>query len=176
MPLSGWISTVTANGQPKNAVTVMFAFGAVLLCVILPSQVAFTSLVSAAGIPTIAAYGLIAILRLTMTPDHFQSSHFRLGKLAKPFYIVAILFNALVFSVQISPFTFPVSADTFNFVSIFRCFVVSGVSDSIIQACVIFGASTIFGIVSYFVTPEEKWLRREYILKGLQDGGRDHAD
>lgn len=117
LPLSGWISKVNADGQPKNAVTVMFVFGAVLLCVILPSQVAFTSLVSAAGIPTIAAYGLISILRLTMTPNNFQSSHFRLGKLAKPFYIVAILFNALVFSVQISPFTFPVSADTFNFVS-----------------------------------------------------------
>jgi translation initiation factor 5B len=62
--------------------------------------VAFTSLVSAGAVPTIAAYGLIALLRLTMTPNHFRSSHFRLGKYAKPFYVCAALFNALVFAVR----------------------------------------------------------------------------
>jgi translation initiation factor 5B len=61
--------------------------------------VAFTSLVSAGGVPTIAAYGLIALLRLTMTPTQFQSSYFRLGKLAKPFYVSTILFNGLIFAV-----------------------------------------------------------------------------
>ena len=89
-----------SEGQPKNAVTVIYIFAAALLCTILPSQVAFTSLVSAGGIPTIAAYGLIAILRLIMTPDDFQSSYFRLGKFAKPFYICTFLFNGLVFAVS----------------------------------------------------------------------------
>lgn len=138
LPFSGWIGKVDANGQPKNAVTVIFVFGAAILCTILPSQVAFTSLVSAGGIPTIAAYGLIALLRLTMTPDEFQSSHFRLGGFAKPFYLCAGLFNALIFAVRhfpllsrllshscffpflqvmISPFYFPVASDSFNFVS-----------------------------------------------------------
>lgn len=149
LPLSGWISTVTTDGQPKNAVTVIFVFGATLLCTILPSQVAFTSLVSAGGVPTIAAYGLIALLRLTMTPDAFQSSHFRLGPLARPFYASAVFFNAIVFSVMISPFFFPVTAETFNF------------------APVIFGAVTVFGIASWYLTPEDKWLRRELILQGL---------
>jgi translation initiation factor 5B len=79
---------------------VIYIFGACILCTILPSQVAFFSLISAASVPTIAAYGLIALLRLTMTPDKFQNSYFRLGKLAKPFYICAVLFNALVFSVN----------------------------------------------------------------------------
>jgi translation initiation factor 5B len=102
LPLSGWISQVTSDGQPRNAVTVIYIFGAVILCTILPSQVAFTSLVSAGGVPTIAAYGLISLLRLTMTPDHFQSSRFHLGKFAKPFYACAVFFNGLVFSVRIS--------------------------------------------------------------------------
>lgn len=99
LPLSGWIGQVTSDGQPKNAVTVIYVFAATLLCTILPSQVAFTSLVSAGAIPTIAAYGLIPLLRLTMTPNHFHSSHFPLGSFSKPFYISAVLFNGLVFAV-----------------------------------------------------------------------------
>lgn len=102
LPLSGWIGRVDSNGQPKNAVTVMFVFGAVLLCTILPSQVAFTSLVSAGGVPTIAAYGLIGLLRLTMTPNSFKNSYFYLGKLRLPFYLATTLFNGLVFAVSSS--------------------------------------------------------------------------
>lgn len=49
LPLSGWVGKVTEDGRPKNAVTVMTVFGALILCTILPSTVAFTSLVSAAG-------------------------------------------------------------------------------------------------------------------------------
>ena len=87
--------------QPRNAVTVMFLFGAALLCTILPSQVAFTSLISAGGIPTTAAYGLIALLRLTMTPNDLRGSHFYLGRWRKLFYIAAVLFNALIFAVSL---------------------------------------------------------------------------
>lgn len=97
----------------------MYIFGASLLCTILPSQVAFTSLISAGGIPTTAAYGLIALLRLFMTPDDFKSSKFKLGRFAKYFYVAAAFFNAIVFSTQVSPFFFPVTAETFNFVSEF---------------------------------------------------------
>jgi translation initiation factor 5B len=80
----------------------MFVFGALILCTILPSQVAFTSLISAGGIPTIAAYGLIALLRLFFTPDQFKSTKFGLGKFAKPFYVCAIFFNGIVFAVSAS--------------------------------------------------------------------------
>ena len=100
LPMSSWIGKVDSAKQPRNAVTVMYIFGAAILCTILPSQVAFTSLISAGGIPTVAAYGLIALLRFTMTPDEFKSSHFYLGRWRKPFYFVTVLFNALVFSVR----------------------------------------------------------------------------
>jgi hypothetical protein len=95
----------------------MYIFGAALLCTILPSQVAFTSLISAGGILTIAAYGLIALLRLFMTPNDFQSSKFKLGPFAKYFYVAAAFFNDIVFAVEVSPFFFPVTAEAFNFVS-----------------------------------------------------------
>ena len=101
LPLSSWIGKVDAQGQPRNAVTVVFICAATLLCTILPSQVAFTSLVSAGSVPLIAACGLIALLRLVMTPNRFQSSRFRLGRYAKPFYICAAAFNALVFAVSL---------------------------------------------------------------------------
>lgn len=99
LPLSGWIGTVTKDGQPRNAVRVMFVFGAVLLCVILASNVAFTSLISAGGVPTIAAYGLIGLLRLTMTRKGFRSSRYHLGKIAPLLYLIVVLFQGVVFSV-----------------------------------------------------------------------------
>ena len=175
LPLSSWIGRVNAGGQPRNAVTVMFVFAAVLLCSVLPSQVAFTSLISAGGVPTIAAYGLIALLRLTMTPHTFKSSRFYLGRWARPMYLCTVLFNGLVFSVRfnffytflmpafdfmltmgfrteqvmISPFYFPVTATTFNF------------------ACVIFGSVTIFAILSWYFVPPDKWLRQGQIERAL---------
>ncbi|KAH9950143.1 hypothetical protein B0H21DRAFT_889299 [Amylocystis lapponica] len=150
LPMSGWIGRIDSQRQPRNAVTIMFAFGAAILCTILPSQVAFTSLTSAGGIPTTAAYGLIALLRLTMTPNDFKGSHFYLGRFRKPFYVAAVIFNGVVFATQISPFYFPVTAQYFNF------------------ACVIFGAVTIFGILSWYFVPEDRWLRREQVLRGLE--------
>ncbi|KIM74797.1 hypothetical protein PILCRDRAFT_827856 [Piloderma croceum F 1598] len=149
LPLSGWIGQVDSNGQPKNAVTVIYIFGAVVQCTILPSQVAFTSLVSASIIPTVTAYALISLLRLTMTPNHFQSSHFRLGRFAKPFYVCAVLINGIIAATMISPFYFPVDASSFNF------------------ACVIPGAITIFGILSWYFTPKEKWLNKTQVLQAL---------
>lgn len=110
LPFSRWIGQVDEQRQPRNAVTVMFIFGAALLCTILPSAVAFTSLTSAGGIPTTAAYGLIAVLRLTMTPNDFKNSHFFLGKWRRPAYIATALFNGLVFAVSLLT-CFPTMAD-----------------------------------------------------------------
>ena len=100
MPGSKWIGEVDAEGQPKNAVTVIYIFAACLLCTILPSQVAFYSLISAGGVPTIAAYGLIALLRFTMTPNDFKSSYFYLGRFRRLFYFVTVLFNGLIVAVR----------------------------------------------------------------------------
>jgi len=99
--MSHWIGQVDHQGQPKHAVTVIYIFAATLLCTILPSQVAFTSLVSAGGVPTIAAYGLIALLRFSMTPNSFKNSYFYLGRFRKPMYFVSIFWNALIVAVRV---------------------------------------------------------------------------
>lgn len=185
LPLSGWIGQVDTQGQPRNAVTVIFIFAAALLCTILPSQVAFTSLVSAGAVPTIAAYGLIALLRLFITPDRFQSSRFRLGKYAKPFYICAAVFNALVFAVRVCLAVMIIQADLDprlislrSFSRLLRRRSTSSViisarrnsirTDDIMQAVVIFGVISIFAFLSWYFTPEDKWLRQDQILKAME--------
>ena len=97
--MSEWIARVD-NGEPRNAVKFITIIAAALLCLILPSQVAFTSMLSAGAIPLIASYGLIALLRLCFTFDKFKSTKFKLGSMRKPFYIAATLFNALFFAVS----------------------------------------------------------------------------
>ncbi|KAL7413172.1 amino acid/polyamine transporter I [Mrakia frigida] len=154
LPGSAWVGRVTPDGRPQNAVTVFYVFGAVLLCTILPSNVAFTSLVSAGAIPTIAAYSLIALCRLFVTPNEFKHTRFGLGKFGKPFYLIAGIWNAFLFAVLISPFVYPPSAPNFNY------------------GPVIFGAAIIFAIATYFFTPEEKWLRQGLVANISKDVAR----
>lgn len=52
-----------------------------------------------------------------MTPDEFKWSKFKLGPFAKYFYVASAFFMAIVLAAQVSPFYFPVTAGTFNFVS-----------------------------------------------------------
>ncbi|KAF9065665.1 hypothetical protein BDP27DRAFT_1384485 [Rhodocollybia butyracea] len=141
------------NVNTSVAIVAASRLVALMLCTILPSAVAFTSLVSAAGVPTMSPRGLIALLQYTRTLDHFQSSHFLLGHFAKRFYVCTFLFSGLIFAisalciiyVMILPFFFPVDAESFNFAS------------------VTFGAVAIFG----------KWLRREHVLQALQSADKE---
>lgn len=100
LPLSGWVGYIDKQRQPRNAVTVMLIFGVLMLCTIIPSEVAFYSLASGGSNPSTASYGLIALLRLTMTPNEFKGSKFYLGKWRKLFYICTVLFNGLMFAVS----------------------------------------------------------------------------
>ncbi|KAI5449189.1 hypothetical protein NCC49_005226 [Naganishia albida] len=158
LPFSSWVGTVTDDGRPKNAVTVMYCFGAILLCTILPSNVAFTSLVSAGGIPTIAAYALIAFCRLVFTPTSFKNTRFGLGVFARPFYAIAFLWNGLIFAVYASPFSFPTTGKTFNYSS------------------VIFGGATLFGILTWWWTPSGAWLPQSSIEKIEQEAEHQPSD
>ena len=108
------MSRVSETGQPRNAVIVVWVVSAVITCTILPSGVAFTSLVSAAGVPSAAAYGLICLGRLTLTRNEKLEAKWSLGKWSKPFQFVALLWNTWVVAVLFSPYEFPVTAGTLN--------------------------------------------------------------
>lgn len=61
-------------------------------------------------------------------------------------------------SVMFSPYVFPVTAQTFNF------------------SCVIFAFVTLLGVVMYLITPEDRWLSREFIAQaraGITVGSDD---
>lgn len=69
---------------------------------------------------------------------------------------------------MISPFFFPVTSETFNFVSnVVNPRRINGSFS--VQACVIFGSVTILGIISWWFTPEDRWLRRDILIKGFEN-------
>ncbi|SGZ26969.1 BQ5605_C025g10013 [Microbotryum silenes-dioicae] len=145
LPGSAWIGRVDKNGNPTNAVYFVGGVGAVLLCTILPSTVAFTSLVSISGVPTIALYAAIPVLRLLFTRDQFKHARWSNGRLSTPLCIIAAIWNLFICSIMFSPYTFPVTAQTFNF------------------AAPVFVGITICGIISWWIVPEERWLSKEFI-------------
>lgn len=151
LPWSSWVSRVS-DGQPRNAVIVVWAVASLITCTILPSSVAFTSLVSAAGVPSAAAYGLICLGRLFFTPKTFPKPAWSLGRWSKPFQAVSVLWNGWVVAVLFSPYVFPVTGETLNY------------------APVIMGAVTIFAVVSWWVIPEERWLPSRRIKEQLMAG------
>lgn len=153
LPFSPWVAKVV-DGQPRNAVLVVWGVSALITCTILPSSVAFTSLVSAAGVPSAAAYGLISIGRLFCTPKHFPKPAWSLGRWSKPFHAISILWNGWVVAVLFSPYEFPVEGSTLNY------------------APVIMAIVTIFALVSWWIIPAEKWLPSQRIQETLLAGER----
>ncbi|KAK7747872.1 hypothetical protein SLS53_001123 [Cytospora paraplurivora] len=148
LPFSGWVSQVQ-NGQPRNAVLVVWGVSAFITCTILPSPVAFTSLVSAAGVPSAAAYGLISLGRLFLTPKHFPKPAWSLGRWSKPFHAISVLWNGWVVAVLFSPYEFPVTGENLNY------------------APVIMAIVTIFAVVSWWFIPGDRWLPSQRIQDTL---------
>ncbi|CAI7631595.1 Thiamine transporter thi9 [Penicillium manginii] len=152
LPFSGWVSKVH-NGQPRNAVIVVWGVAALITCTILPSNVAFTSLVSAAGVPSAAAYGLICLGRLFCTPERFPKPAWSLGRWSKPFQVIGVLWNGWVVAILFSPYAWPVTGENLNY------------------APIIMVGVTIFALISYFVMPESAWLPSDRITHFIDTKG-----
>lgn len=172
LPFSGWVSKVH-DGQPRNAVIVVWAVGALITCTILPSNVAFTSLVSAAGVPSAAAYGLICLGRLFCTPKQFPTPRWSLGRWSKPFQFVGVFWNGWVVAVLFSPYEWPVTGANLNCKSTSLLLVrARHETDSfVLDAPIIMAGVTIFAIISYVIMPESAWLPRERITHFIHSKG-----
>ncbi|KAJ9196683.1 hypothetical protein DTO164E3_6213 [Paecilomyces variotii] len=153
LPFSGWVSRVSSAGQPRNAVIVVWFVAAAVTCTILPSSTAFTSLISAAGVPSAAAYGLICLGRLLATPKRFPKPRWSLGRWSKPFQFIGIFWNAWVVAILYSPWEFPVTGANLNY------------------APIIMAGVTIFALISYFIVPEDKWLPANRISHFIDSKG-----
>jgi amino acid transporter len=144
-------------------------------CTILPSNVAFTSLVSAAGVPSAAAYGLICLGRLFCTPNRFPKPQWSLGRWSKPFQFIGVFWNGWVVAILISPYEWPVTGQTLNCkLTRFSLPVVVERKCShsfLLDAPIIMGGVTILALVSYFVMPESAWLPRNRITHFIDSKG-----
>ncbi|KAF7887600.1 hypothetical protein EAF00_009894 [Botryotinia globosa] len=136
-----------------NTAIAVLGISALITCTILSSAIAFTSLVSAAGVPSAVAYGLICLGRLFCTPKTFPNPAWCLGRLSKPFQTIAVLWNAWVVAILYSPYVWPVEADTLNY------------------APVIMAATTILALISWWVPPAERWLPNQRIQETLEARG-----
>ncbi|KAK7750203.1 hypothetical protein SLS62_007832 [Diatrype stigma] len=124
-----------------------------IVCVVALWFVPFTSLVSAAGVPSAAAYGLICLGRLFLTPKTFPKPAWSLGRLSKPFQAIAVLWNGWVVAVLYSPYIFPVDGQTLNY------------------APVIMAIVTVFALLSWWFFPAERWLPSQRIQQTLEAEG-----
>lgn len=169
LPFSGWVSKVH-GGQPRNAVIVVWGVAALVTCTILPSNVAFTSLVSAAGVPSAAAYGLICLGRLLCTPNRFPKPQWSLGRWSKPFQFIGVFWNGWVVAILFSPYVFPVTGQTLNCkFPLPTCWRV--MLTLLIDAPIIMAGVTILALISYFVMPESAWLPRNRITHFIDSKG-----
>ncbi|CAK7270419.1 hypothetical protein SEPCBS57363_004091 [Sporothrix epigloea] len=149
LPCSAWVARVV-DGQPRNAVYVVWAVSALVTCTILPSAAAFTSLVSIAAVPSSAAYGLIALGRLVLTPNTISAPAWSLGRLSKPFQVVTVIYNAWVVAILFSPYVFPVTASTLNYAPVLMAIV------------------TLFALATWYWFPAESWLPSQSIQHMLE--------
>ncbi|CAK7267426.1 hypothetical protein SEPCBS119000_002540 [Sporothrix epigloea] len=149
LPYSSWVARVV-DDQPRNAVYVVWGVAALVTCTILPSAVAFTSLVSIAGVPSAAAYGLIALGRLLLTPKTFPAPAWSLGRFSKPFQVVTVIYNAWVVAILFSPYEWPVTASTLNYAPVLMAIV------------------TIFALATWYWFPAESWLPSQSIQHMLE--------
>lgn len=101
LPFSPWISRVSPSGRPQNAVLVMYICCALLTCTILPSAVAFSSLLAGGAALSVGSYALISFLRFFVTPNGFRATKFWLGSPRKLFYLASGLANLWLFAVCI---------------------------------------------------------------------------
>ncbi|KAH8594051.1 putative amino acid permease [Bisporella sp. PMI_857] len=157
LPFSSWVSKVSPEGQPRNAVLVVWGVAALVTCSILPSSVAFTSLISIAGVPSAAAYGLICFGRFFLTPKNFPPPKWSLGRLSKPFQFIGIFWNGWVVAVLLSPYIFPVTGETLNY------------------APVVLSAVTILALITWWITPADGWLQKERIVNFIESDGTNGA-
>ncbi|BGP39083.1 hypothetical protein JCM10449v2_003021 [Rhodotorula kratochvilovae] len=152
LPGSAWIGKVDKNGQPKNAIIFIGIVASILLCTILPSSVAFTSLISCGAVPTIAAYAVIPTLRLIFTRGEFANAKWSNGRFSIPFSVIAAVWNTFLLAVLFSPLEFPVTGQNLNY------------------AFAVFAFVTVGGVVSWWIVPEDMWLARRE-LKRIHDAG-----
>ncbi|KAJ5538680.1 hypothetical protein N7513_006624 [Penicillium frequentans] len=102
-PYSHVLARVSKSKQPHNAVIFISTIAALLLCTQLPSQVAFSSLISTSAAGSIAAYGLVGIGRTFITRKTFRPGFWDMGRFGVVAAVVTFVWNGFAFAVLCAP-------------------------------------------------------------------------
>lgn len=102
-PFSDILSRVSKSKQPHNAVIFISTIAALLLCTQLPSQVAFSSLISTSAAGSIAAYGLVGLGRTFVTRKTFRPGFWDMGRFGVVAAVITFIWNGFAFAVLCAP-------------------------------------------------------------------------
>jgi amino acid transporter len=144
-PYSDVLSRVSKSKQPHNAVIFIATIAALLLCTQLPSQVAFSSLISTSAAGSIAAYGLVGIGRAFITRKTFRPGFWDLGRFGVVAAVVTFIWNGFAFAVLCAP-TYSNSA-------------IDEDSSLFNYAIVIMGGVTILAIAEWWRKSNDDWFK-----------------
>ncbi|CAI7591803.1 unnamed protein product [Penicillium pancosmium] len=144
-PFSDILSRVSKSKQPHNAVIFISTIAALLLCTQLPSQVAFSSLVSTSAAGSIAAYGLVGIGRTFITRKSFRPGFWDLGWFGVVAAVVTFIWNGFSFAVLCAP-QYSNSA-------------IDGDSSLFNYAIVIMGGVTIIALLEWWRKSKSDWFQ-----------------
>ena len=144
-PFSDVLSRVSKSKQPHNAVIFISTIAALLLCTQLPSQVAFSSLISTSAAGSIAAYGLLGLGRTFITRKSFRPGFWDMGWFGVVAAIVTFLWNGFAFAVLCAPQYSNSSIDEDS--SLFN------------YAIVIMGGVTIIALLEWWRKSKDDWFQ-----------------
>ena len=154
-PFSDVLSRVSKSKQPRNAVIFIATIAALLLCTQLPSQVAFSSLISTSAAGSIAAYGLVGIGRAFITRKTFRAGFWDMGKFGAVAAVITFIWNGFVFAVlcapQYSDSSIAKDSSLFNY------------------AIVIMGGVTIIALAEWWRKSQGDWFQHLKIVDSASD-------
>ncbi|KAJ5620192.1 hypothetical protein N7510_004176 [Penicillium lagena] len=144
-PFSDVLSRVSKSKQPRNAVIFIAVIAALLLCTQLPSQVAFSSLISTSAVGSIAAYSLVGLGRTFVTRTSFRPGFWDMGWFGVVAAIITFVWNGFLFAVlcapQYSDSMIDKDSSLFNY------------------AIVIMGGVTILALVEWWRKSKKEWFQ-----------------
>ncbi|KAJ5692656.1 hypothetical protein N7462_002079 [Penicillium macrosclerotiorum] len=144
-PFSDVLSRVSKSKQPHNAVIFISTIAALLLCTQLPSQVAFSSLISTSAAGSIAAYGLVGLGRTFITRKTFRPGFWDMSWFGVVAAVVTFIWNGFAFAVLCAPQYSNAAIDQDS--SLFN------------YAIVIMGGVTIIALAEWWRKSKEEWFQ-----------------
>lgn len=102
---------------------------------------------------------IVPVARFFITPRQFTHAKFSLGRWSLPLTFIALIWNLYLSAILFSPLEFPVTGSTFNYSPvIFGYDMTAYCASKWVHLLTEDSIITIFGILTFLITPADKWL------------------